>query len=863
MTAPAGWRPISVRARLLVAFSVLFLSAAVLAAVGALAMRNTGQALQNLRTQVLPEVSLSLELSQRAAAIAAIAPYVAESTLPFQLQAESLAMRSRMAEVDRLAAALPAEGTLVRDLGPLLQEIRANVEQLIDVTRRDLFLQEDAREFVYRLDSLRSELSTAEAGRPPDPFALARAEAMLRDVELATQITDPTSLERLRHGLEAQANATDRAAALPEALRNFLRSQVLGPGHLFAARDQHVKLAERKAFLVIQARAQAERLGMRVEAYVRGLRASVDADAAAVDRALHSGRIGIALLSAACVAVALLGIRIVNRTVRSLAGITRVMSRLASGDVDPAAPEKSTPEIARRDELGDLARAFEVFRENAREIRRISGHLREQSSLLETVFESMNDGLSVFDRDGRLLAWNRRYAVLLALPDDTLRRGASLQSIQALLPNRVHDGASGNATLDELNAPRQTEGRRFELAFSDGRVVEFRSSPMPGGGFVTLYSDLTERRSVEGQLRQAQKMEVLGQLTSGVAHDFNNLLAAIIGNAYLLEISPQLSPRDQRFAERVRKAAERGATLTTRLLAFARRQSLSPQALAVDTLIEDLADLIEYSLGGNIRLELALGAGAVRVWVDKAQLENALLNLVINARDAMPDGGQLRLATLADRPHGRVRIEVSDSGRGMDEATRERIFEPFFTTKGLGSGLGLSIVYGFVAQSGGDIRVDSRPGRGTTFVLSLPLTEGTEAPADSAPPPPAEPPPPQSVLLVEDDADVQSAVADLLRATGHAVTPAGSARDALAHLPGDITLVLSDVDLGGELNGAQLVREIQARHPGLPCLLMSGLPYEVLSSRFHLQEPGLLLSKPFSVRQLEDGLRRALRGAGS
>jgi len=632
----------------------------------------------------------------------------------------------------------------------------------------------------------------------------------------------------------------------------------VGNGNLFAVRERHFTLAERKSFLVIQARAQADRLGERVEDYVRGLRGSVDADAIAVDRALHSGEVGIALITLACVVAAVLGIRFVNRTVKSLGSITRVMSLLASGDV-----EQSTPQIARRDELGDLARAFQVFRENAREIRRISNDLREQSTLLETVFESMKDGLSVFDRHGRLVTWNRRYASLLELPDELLKKGVDLETIQARLPSRVEDGAGDNATLDQLNLQRQHEGRRFELLFGGGKVVEFRSNPMPGGGFVTLYSDLTERRSVELQLRQAQKMEVLGQLTSGVAHDFNNLLAAIIGNVYLLEISDHLSPQDRRFVVRVRKAADRGATLTGRLLAFARRQSLAPQAVAIDKLIEDMADLIEYSIGNSVMLELDLDVTQERIWVDKAQLEHALLNLVINARDAMPDGGRLGLRTRADPQRRMVCIEVSDTGRGMDASTRERIFEPFFTTKGLGSGLGLSIVYGFVKQSGGDISLSSNVGLGTAFTLSLPIAAEQIAPSEAIAPMSAEAVVAQSVLLVEDDADVQSAVGDVLRAMGHTVTIASSARQAHDALSSSVSILLSDVDLGGEVNGAQLAQELAARQPGLPCILMSGLPYEVLSSRFQLHEPTLLLSKPFSVRQLDECLRKALRGASA
>ena len=844
MRTLSGWMPTSVRTRLLLSFGVLFFSSAVLAVVGWFGMRGTALSLENFRSHVLPEVALSLELSQRTAAIAAIAPYVAESTLPFQLQAEALTMQSRMAEAERLAASLPATSGLAKSLVPVLAEMRANIEELSDTTRKDLFLQEDLSEFRYQIDSLRADAADGSGVR-----------TLLRDIESAVQARDAPALEHLKTRIDEQAERLLREPQTPEAITAFLSASVLGADSIFDQRQRHFVLVERKAFLVIQARTQAERLGVRVEAYVRDLRAQVDAEGLAVDRALHSGVVGIAIISLACAGVALLGIGFVNRTVKSLGSITRVMTLLASGDV-----EQSTPEVSRRDELGALARAFEVFRENAREIRRMSGDLREQSTLLETIFESIRDGLSVFDRQGRLLTWNRQYASILELPDHVLQRGLDLEMIQALLPGQVSDGAYATAGLSQLNTQRQREGSRFELTLPGGKVVEFRSNPMPGGGFVTLYSDLTERRNVELQLRQAQKMEVLGQLTSGVAHDFNNLLAAIIGNLHLLEQGGHLSARDQRFASRVRNAAERGATLTGRLLAFARRQTLTPQAVHVDTLIQDLADLIEYSIGKGVVLELCLNVSEARIWVDKGHLENALLNLVINARDAMPAGGRLTLETNLDGERGTVRVDIADTGLGMDESTRERVFEPFFTTKaGLGSGLGLSIVYGFVKQSGGEITLSSELGKGTRFSLHLPLSHGQVTVDPPAPETPAtEAVPAQSVLLVEDDIDVQVAVADLLREMGHEVTVANSAGEALGLLSGAVSMLLSDVDLGGSINGAQLAREVAERFPKLPCILMSGLPYEVLSSRFHLAEPALLLAKPFSVAQLNACMRRAL-----
>ena len=447
--------------------------------------------------------------------------------------------------------------------------------------------------------------------------------------------------------------------------------------------------------------------------------------------------------------------------------------------------------------------------------------------------------------------------MLLNIKGDSIKHGMTLDEIQTLLPERINDNAGAPTVLSEFNRARQKHAYRFELAFAGGRVVEFRSNPMPGGGFVTLYSDLTERRLVESQLRQAQKMEVLGQLTGGVAHDFNNLLAAITGNLYLLDQEPSLSEPGKKFAARARSAAERGATLTRRLLAFARRQPLSPSAVDVDVFIRDLADLIEYSVGQGVAVILDLDAPDIRAWVDRGQLENALLNLAINARDAMPNGGTLHLRSRYDTNRDLVSIEVADSGQGMDREIRERIFEPFFTTKaGSGSGLGLSIVYGFVKQSGGDIQLTSAPGKGTSFTLHLPthardyLHEEAEAPA--------EPVAGQSLLLVEDDTDVRTALADLLSATGHVVTVATTAEQAIELLENTYqSVVLSDVDLGTGASGVELMRHIAEHYPTLPRILMSGLPAEFLVSRFGLSEHQPLLAKPFTIQHLDSAIRQA------
>ena len=824
-----------------------------LALVGWWGIRGTRDALHDFQTHVLPEVARSLELSQRTAAIAAMAPYVAESNRPFQLQAEASALRTRLTQAEQLAAALPQARGSELDVRPALAALKASIEELIEITRQDLFLQEDLREYLYRLERARSTLAGGVA-------SMERIDAVLRDSALAIEVTEPRLLEALRQHVQFQLARIERGNLAAQRVLNLVRDNLEGPGNVFMLRAQQFELRERKAFLVARTRAEAERLSERVEAYVRDVQQRADRQGASINRAVRSGMFGIAVLTLLCVGVAVLGMRAVNRMVKSLGGITQVMSRLAQGDT-----EQSTPETSRPDELGALARAFEVFRDNARAVRRMAADMIEQTNLLATVVESMKDGLSVFDRDGRLVTWNRQYPALLQLRSDAVAHGMSLAEIQALLPEQINDGSPEPGLLGALNQARQHQVYRFEQTFPDGRVVEFRSNPMPGGGFVTLYSDLTERRSVEAELRQAQKMEVLGQLTGGVAHDFNNLLAAITGNLYLLQECGELSAAGQRFAGRASSAAERGATLTHRLLAFAKRQPLAPTAVEIDVFVRELSDLIEYSVGQGVAVVLDLQAPQSCAWVDRGQMENALLNLSINARDAMPAGGTLTLRTRDEAGGDVVRVEVADSGQGMDETVRERVFEPFFTTKaGSGNGLGLSIVYGFVKQSGGEIAVESAPGAGSVFVLRLPSRRPeivADLPAAQAEDAVAG----LSVLLVEDDPEVRAALADVLRATGHAVTEAASAREALAALEGmavcgqpPVSLLLSDVDFGGGMHGVELMREVARRHPELPRILMSGLPVERLMSRFGLEDGDLLLNKPFTIHQFDAAVRKAV-----
>jgi len=388
----------------------------------------------------------------------------------------------------------------------------------------------------------------------------------------------------------------------------------------------------------------------------------------------------------------------------------------------------------------------------------------------------------------------------------------------------------------------------------------------------SLLAQIAQREQAETALRQAQKMEAIGKLTGGNAHDFNNFLQVIQGNLQLLERRGVGGDDTQRMIRAAIRSAERASTLTRRLLAFARRQPLNPVPIDVNKLIVATSELLRGTLGEKVTIETALAGGLWRVAADPNQLENALLNLAVNARDAMPDGGKLRIETANAHldaassagdalPGPYVVIAVSDQGTGMTKETREQAFEPFFTTKdvGKGSGLGLSQVYGFIKQSGGYAKIDSEPGVGTTVTLYLPrLAESPDAtPGAADARPPLRGREDVVILAVEDDADVRAHSVALLRELGYAVLEAADGAAALdvLHRHPDVQLLFTDVGLPGGLNGRELADEARRRRPRLRVLFTSGYARDAIVHHGRL-DPGVdLLAKPFTFEALAAKVR--------
>jgi len=408
--------------------------------------------------------------------------------------------------------------------------------------------------------------------------------------------------------------------------------------------------------------------------------------------------------------------------------------------------------------------------------------------------------------------------------------------------------------------------------------VAFADMPRLADRALRQWRHITDRKRIEEELRQAQKMEAVGRMAGGIAHDFNNQLTVILGYANRLKKQFADDEEAARMAGEVVAAAERSADLTRQLLAFGRRQLLQPKVVDLNAVLATLANPLQSMIGEDIRLTTVLGPDLGNVLVDPAQVQHAVINLAANARDAMPKGGQFTIETAgADLDEAYVRqhanatagphvcITVTDTGCGMDAETLARVFEPFFTTKppGEGTGLGLSMVYGFVRQSGGHVTVESEPGAGTTFRIYLPVAgEDKQRAASAEGPQPAAVPrgESQTVLVVEDDAAVRRLMVRVLELDGYKTIEAASSDEALDMLRSGsvrVHLLVSDVVMPG-MNGLELARQARAACPGLPILFVTGYAEGVLVARGDLAPGEALLTKPFDPESLAGAVRRLL-----
>jgi PAS domain S-box-containing protein len=429
---------------------------------------------------------------------------------------------------------------------------------------------------------------------------------------------------------------------------------------------------------------------------------------------------------------------------------------------------------------------------------------------------------------------------------------------------------AGETIRDVRVQRRRKDGTLIDVSFSGAAMY----GPEGVRSVAYALSDITESTKIEQQLRHAQKMDAIGQLTGGVAHDFNNLLTVITSTIDILADGVADEPELTAITTLISEAAARGAELTSQLLSFARKQPLQPRQVDVNGLVLASANLLRPTLGENIEIKTKLDAAAWPAMIDPGQLTTAILNLAVNARDAMPDGGKLTLETaniVLDEDYAAanreavagpyVAIVVTDTGSGIPPHIQDKVFEPFFSTKevGKGTGLGLSMVYGFIKQSGGHVKIYSEPGMGTAIRLYLPQAVAVAEPQPSAAAV-AIRGGDETILLVEDDALVRTSVTTQLKALGYAVITAENAAEALKRVDGGVQfdLLFTDVVMPGLMDGPHLAKEITKRRPGTRVLFTSGYTENAMIHHGRLDPGVLLLQKPHRKQELARALRLAL-----
>jgi two-component system cell cycle sensor histidine kinase/response regulator CckA len=522
-------------------------------------------------------------------------------------------------------------------------------------------------------------------------------------------------------------------------------------------------------------------------------------------------------------------------------------------------------------DVTERVKTSEALREN-------EALLQQQTRILNSILDGMGDGVVVIGRDGRTLLINQEAGRVLGIPrrdvpvaDWPEAYGLYLGDGSTLLPlehNPLYRAINGEPLVQlEL---------RVKNSVVPGAIVAVTATPLrdPAAevvGVIALLRDVTQQRNLEQQLAQSQKMEAVGQLAGGVAHDFNNLLTVIVGCSELaLEDFELADPRRTNVVE-VLAAARNATLLTQQLLAFSRRQVIQPKPLQLNDIVTNMNAVLSRLIGAAIELTAVLRPDLCQVHADQSQLEQVILNLVVNARDAMPEGGMLRIETdeevlgdamaaeLGVKPGRFVSLTVVDTGTGMSEETRQRLFEPFFTTKGLGkgTGLGLSTVYGIVRQSRGHIHVHSAPGQGTEFRVLLPRAVLSDRTLPSVPPA-AVGTVIGNILLIDGNDAVRQITARMLRSKGHLVTEASNLAEAGKLLVDnrDVELVLTDIGL----TGVDFKSEISALGRDVRVLLMTGGGPPVSGMQKELTRDSTLLAKPFSRHQLLEKVEEALLG---
>ena len=800
--------------------------------VAAIGLNQTNKMITELESRSLPNIRIGLSLAEGVAQVAAFAPYVASINQPSLLDEQNSRLQKRFNDLFSVTQSI-TDLKVRNALMVRLVSIQSSTKQLTEAIKRNLFLSE---ELISRRYQLKFAARDQQSHSPTSQQEL----DLLAQLLVSSDSLPIETIDELAKRLTSQGQITERE------VQDFLSF-----AHANAAKTQENN--RQKQYLLVSIRVQSEYLSNYVNDYVNQIQKQVYSQQTKVQLLNNQVFWGMVVMMVLLIVAVFANYGINVKVVQDLTTVTDDMVRLSVGDTTQTSQLKT-----RNDEIGALLNAYQVFRDYTYKIQTASANIEQQKQLLESIFDGMHDGLSVFSEHNALIAWNKQYLACLGLSDGDIRLGMPLDEILTIIsgPDVTYKDIHGNS----IELPQQTASRHYqELCFerhdASGRIIEFRSKPMGHGGFITLTQDLTYRRETELQLQQAVKMDGLGQLTGGVSHDFNNFLTSILGNLQMLELQGSLDNSGKKYLERALRATESGRGLVKKLLAFSRKQILEPEILCVENLILETQDLLQYSLNDGVSLKLDLDATRNFIKIDKVQLQNALLNLTINSNGAIQGTGSITISTqtIKHRESTWLRLSVSDNGKGIPVSIQHRVFEAFFTTKpmGAGSGLGLASVHGYVVQSGGEIGIESQPNAGTTIWMQWPLSHPVSPSTANSPMLP------QKITgmltLIEDDEQVAETMVDMLSHHFSEVvhfTQADVAQTWIENNANRITAVLSDVHLASESSGVSLKRALNQTLPSLPVFLYSGMAKEAIEQQFCVELGDEFMNKPIAFSDI-------------
>ena len=791
--------PSSVRGRLWTALGLLALAIVCISTLTWIALQRVDARLQDLHRQSLAQVAQAIDLSKRSSDLATSAPYLLNQQSNFLIEQEG---EKLLGILERVREEWPTSSTAETDraaLTALTVEMQNGIRDLVIASQSLDQVQAVVRARVADLSTLREDVTlrvedqTSETQERLTWWTLHSMNADALNAAYADNLIGVGEEQRHYQRKSQLASAGLMIRRQTEYLIR-LNALVLGENGVFELRREELGLTLDAQNALFRIRRDANHINQLATDFAKRAEAVLTDERSSSSSTIHFTRLSVATISLAALSLALVAALYVSRYVAfNVARVSEAMVRLANGDRSSVLPRR----LGRDDEIGDLFRSFRSFRANALRLDRSNRQLDQRNALFEKVFANITDGIAITDNGGKLTASNPAFERILGVSD-----------LKGPFVDWLYQSAFGrSAKIAGLSV--QHRGH-LVLKSDKGDVLEIRASRLPDEGRVWLISDVTEQHRVAERVAQIDRIELLGKLAGDTAHDFANILSTIRTHAHLLD---DTTSKTQNVSA-IENAVDYGAALTDRLLAFARKQPLSPEVFDLNVLVEGMVELVEIGLKPDVRLEVVPANAPLYVRADPGQLESAIFNLVLNSNNAIKTAGVIRII-LTKTDDGQAEIVVSDTGSGMPKGIQEKVIQPFFTTRAGdgGTGLGLSIVYGFINQSGGKLDIDSQEGRGTTVTVSLPSADedvvGSQL--DFA----------GKALVVDDNDRDRRVTAQAVADIGYRIQTYATAKDALdAAERDDFDLIVSDFDLGGAQDGLDVLRASK-QHTGQAQLILT------------------------------------------